>query len=181
MAMTPTGTADAGGVVESFEDYVRRRGADLERYAHVLAGDPIAAQDLVQTALIKALRRWRSIAAMDEPHAYIRRIVTTAYLDERRRHRRSPVEQLTAAPPDGPTGPDPATAAADLDAIGRALDVLTRQQRAVIVLRHFLDLDDNRIAAELGCSPGTVRSHASRALHRLRAAVNYPDLEWERS
>ena len=84
----------------TFEDYVARRGADLERYAYVLTADRTAAQDLVQTALLKALRRWRSIAQMDEPHAYVRRIVTTCYLDDRRRRARRPAEHLTACPPD---------------------------------------------------------------------------------
>jgi RNA polymerase sigma-70 factor (sigma-E family) len=161
----------------TFEDYVARRGADLERYAYVLTADRTAAQDLVQTALLKALRRWRSIAQMDEPHAYIRRIVTTCYLDDRRRRARRPAEHLTALPPDSAGPADPAVGAADLDAVVRALDTLTRQQRAVIVLRHLIDLDDDRIAIELGCSTSTVRSHASHALQRMRATLTYPDLE----
>lgn len=168
------------GDAESFEDYVGRRGRDLERYAHVLTADPAAAQDLVQTALIKAMRRWRSIAAMAEPHAYVRRIITTTYLDDRRRLRRRPAERLTDIPPELPDAVDPAASVLDLDAIGRALGILTRQQRAVVVLRHLLDLDDDRIAAELGCSPATVRSHAAHAIGRLRGALSYPDLEWKR-
>ena len=161
----------------TFEDYLARRGADLERYAYVLTADRTAAQDLVQTALLKALRRWRSIAQMDEPHAYVRRIVTTCYLDDRRRRARRPAEHLTACPPDSAGHADPAVGAADLDAVVRALEMLSRQQRAVIVLRHLIGLDDDRIAAELGCSPSTVRSHASHALQRMRATLTYPDLE----
>ena len=182
--MTSTGASDAAGeagVAETFEAYVARRGPDLERYAYVLTADPAAAQDLVQTALIKAMRRWRTIAAMAEPHAYVRRIVTTSFLDERRRRSRRPAELLTAAPPELVADDDPAVAAADLDAIGRALNSLSRQQRAVLVLRHLLDLDDDRIAAELGCSPATVRSHASHALQRLRTTLSHPDLERKRS
>ena len=45
------------------------------------------------------------------------------------------------------------------------------------MLRHLIDLDDDRIAVELGCSPSTVRSHASHALQRMRATLTYPDLE----
>jgi RNA polymerase sigma-70 factor (sigma-E family) len=165
----------------TFEEYVTHRGRDLERYAAVLTSDPASAQDLVQTALLKALRRWPSIAAMDSPHAYVRRIVTTTYLDDRRRHRRRPSEQLTADLPDRPTIADPVAGVADLDAIGHALGTLSRQQRAVIVLRHLVDLDDDAIAAELGCSTATVRSHASHALHRMRATLTYPDLERKRS
>jgi RNA polymerase sigma-70 factor (sigma-E family) len=160
-----------------FEEYVATRGRDLERYAYALVSDATSAQDLVQSALLKALRRWRRIATMDEPHAYVRRILTTCYLDDRRLKSRRPAERLTAEVPETSTGPDPNTAAADLDAIGRALHVLTRQQRAVVVLRHYLDMDDETIADELGCSPATVRSHAAHGLQRLRTTLSYPDLE----
>ena len=46
---------------------------------------------------------------------------------------------------------------------------LPPQQRAVLVLRHYEDLDDGRIAAILRCTPATVRAHASKAAARLRS------------
>jgi DNA-directed RNA polymerase specialized sigma24 family protein len=52
-------------------------------------------------------------------------------------------------------------------------------QRAVIVLRYFEDRDDEDIAHLLGCAPATVRSHAARGLHRLRAAMPALDLTLE--
>ena len=48
------------------------------------------------------------------------------------------------------------------------LQGLPPQQRTVLVLRYFLDLDDVRIARSLGISRGTVRSHAALGLQRLR-------------
>lgn len=158
-----------------FDAYVAANGAGLERYAYVLAGQSATAQDLVQTALMKAYRKWRRISRMEFPDAYVRRIVTTSFLDLRR----SPgsAEQPLATVPDPPDGPDPAVAVANRDEISWALGSLSAQQRAVIVLRHYLGLDDAAIAAELRCSESTVRSHASRALKRMRDFLTYPNLQ----
>src|SRR3954449_6511539 len=68
-----------------FEEYVAARGPALERYAYVLTGDAQRSQDLVQIALVKAYRRWRWIVRAGHPDAYVRGIVTTPYLDGRRR------------------------------------------------------------------------------------------------
>src|SRR4051794_20911234 len=67
-----------------FDEYVAARGPALERYAFVLTGDAQRSQDLVQTALVKAYRRWRWVVRAGHPDAYVRRIVTTSYLDWRR-------------------------------------------------------------------------------------------------
>lgn len=159
----------------SFDDYLARHGAALHRYAYVLTGSADDAQDVVQAALIKAYRRWRRIGRMASPHGYVRRIVTHCFVDQRRR--RSAAERPTDEFPESPDPSDIAERAADVDAVVRALAVLTPQQRAVLVLRHLLDLADDDIAGELGCSAATVRSHASRGLQRLRASLSYPDLE----
>jgi RNA polymerase sigma factor (sigma-70 family) len=54
------------------------------------------------------------------------------------------------------------------ESVRRALVTLPARQRAVIVLRYFDDLSEAETAAALGCSVGAVKSHASRALARLR-------------
>lgn len=51
----------------------------------------------------------------------------------------------------------------------RALDRLTRRERAVLALRFYLDLTEAQIARELGIAPGTVKSTVARALAKLRA------------
>jgi RNA polymerase sigma-70 factor (sigma-E family) len=152
-----------------FGEYVATRGPALERFAYVLSGDPHLAQDLVQTALLKAYRRWRWVARTEHPDAYVRRIVTTSYVDWRRR--RSNGEAPTGTLPD-PGGPDLADAVAERDQLRRALAGLTPRQRAVLVLRHYEGLDDATIAGLLRCGEGSVRTHASRGLHRLRAALD---------
>lgn len=163
------------GEASGFEDYLDRHGAALQRYAFVLTGNAADGEDLVQTALAKAYRQWRRIDRMSSPHAYVRRILTNCFVDQRRR--RPAVYSGDALIDVADPAADFAGQTADLDAIIRSLDCLTAQQRAVLVLRYLLDLSDEDIAAELGCSASSVRSHASRGLQRLRSLLSYPDLE----
>jgi RNA polymerase sigma-70 factor (sigma-E family) len=157
-----------------FEEYVAARGRALERYAFVLTGDRQRSQDLVQTALFKAYRRWRRVARVEHPDAYVRRILTTSYLDWRRR--RSSTEEVTGDLPEpsavGGGGGDPADQVVMRDEVLRALATLTPHQRAVLVLRHYEGYDDVAIGAVLGCSEKTVRSHATRGAQRLRAVLD---------
>jgi RNA polymerase sigma-70 factor (sigma-E family) len=152
-----------------FSEYVAARGPALERFAYVLTGDAHRAQDLVQTALLKAYRRWRWVARSEHPDAYVRRIVTTAHVDWWRR--RSSTEQPVGELPDRPGGADPGDRVADRDELRRALATLTPRQRAVLVLRHYEGWDDAAIAAALRCGEASVRTHASRGLQRLREAL----------
>jgi RNA polymerase sigma-70 factor (sigma-E family) len=150
-----------------FEEYVAQRGRALERYAYVLTGDAHRSQDLVQTALVTAYRRWGRIVRTDNPEVYVRQIVTTAYLDWRRR--RSNAESPTAELPDtGSQRDDPGERVVVRDQVRRAFAALTPAQRAVMVLRHLEGYDDEAIARVLRCSTATVRSHASRGTHRMR-------------
>ncbi len=156
-----------------FEEYVATRGRALERYAYVLSGDPHLAQDLTQTALVKAYRRWSWVARADQPDHYVRRILTTSFIDWTRR--RSSTERPTETVPEGSSGRDPATVTVVRDQLRRGLTSLTAQQRAVLVLRHYEGYDDEAIGAVLQCSAATVRSHASRGLHRLRDFLTTED------
>ncbi len=160
-----------------FEEYVATRGRALERYAFVLAGDAHLAQDLTQTALVKAYRRWSWVVRADHPDQYVRRILTTSFIDHTRR--RSSTERPVDVAPDGPGGPDPAHLTVVRDQVRRGLTSLTAQQRAVLVLRIFEGYDDDAIADVLRCSPATVRSHASRGLDRLRTFLSDDELSGE--
>src|SRR3954447_19443978 len=101
-----------------FEEYVAARGAALERYAFVLTGDAQRSQDLVQIALVKAYRRWRWVVRARHPDAYVRRIVTTSYLDWRRRRSSDepPVETVRDV---AAAGSDPADRIVERDEVRR--------------------------------------------------------------
>jgi RNA polymerase sigma factor (sigma-70 family) len=73
-----------------------------------------------------------------------------------------------------PAVADQAAEVADRDLLLRGLAVLPTRQRAVLVLRYFEDLSEAQTAALLGCSVGTVKSQAARALARLREITAEP-------
>jgi RNA polymerase sigma-70 factor (sigma-E family) len=150
--------------MESFEAFVAARGPGLLRFAYLLSRDRHQAQDLVQEALSRTHRRWSRV---DQPDAYVRRAIVNDFLSWRRRRASSEVV-TDAVPHTAAGGRGHAAAQADRDAMWRMLAQLPRQQRAVLVLRFYEDLDDPTIAALIGCSPATVRAHASKALARLR-------------
>ncbi len=150
---------------DSFDDFVVRRHTALLRFAHVLAGDPHTAADLVQDALVRAGMSWHRILRQEDPEAYLRRTIVNLNLNRWRRTRR---ERLVGSVPD--TGhDDPPTRD---DAVWAALSKLPRAQRTVLVLRFYEDMSQAQIAAVMGCSIGTVKSSTSRAMDNLRALLD---------
>jgi len=156
---------------DGFTEFVAVSSASLLRSAWLLTGEPARAEDILQTALAKAWRRWDTVRVANDPRAYVRRIIFTTYVSwwRGRWHRERP----TAAPPERAAPGDLAADHARRDALRRALARLSRQQRAVVVLRYAEDLSVARTAELLGCSEGTVKVQAARALATLRAD---PDL-----
>lgn len=148
------------------EALVADHGQALLRTAYLLCGDAKRAEDLVQSALLKALRRWRKVDAPVNAYAYLRRIVANEYVSWRRL-RSSGERPVTHERLDGTTT-DVASAVDDRDEAWRLLATLPKQQRAVLVLRLYEDMTDADIADVLGCAVGTVRSHASLGLATLR-------------
>lgn len=147
-----------------FTEFVTGRSPALLRSAWLLTGDAARAEDLLQTALASAWRRWGRI---DDPESYVRRTLFTTYLTWWRRRWRAEVPAST--PPERPAGGDHAAETANRDAVRRALARLSRQQRAVVVLRFVEDLSVADTAALLGCSAATVKVQSGRALATLRA------------
>jgi len=154
---------------ESFEDFVTGSSARLFTTALLLTGRHRAeAEDLLQSVLERAYRRWRRIGQGGDPEPYVRQMLVNASVDRWRVLRRRSEEPLLAVRAD-PAAADQAAGIADRDLLLRALAVLPPRQRAVLVLRYFSDLSEAQTAAALGCSVGSVKSQTSRALARLRA------------
>jgi RNA polymerase sigma-70 factor (sigma-E family) len=160
------------GPEDSFPAFMAAALPSLLRFGYVLTGDPHRGEELVQSALVTTYRRWRHLRH-EEPHAYVRRAIVNAHTSLWRRHRReTPLPDgfdLPAAAADGAARYD------DVDQVLRALRALPPRQRAVIVLRYYDDLSEAEIARTLGCSPGTVKSQASRALRTLRRELELTD------
>ena len=150
---------------EDFEEFVRASWGRLSRAAYALTGNRNDAEDLLQAVLVGTYARWSTVGRSD-PVAYVRRALVNRYVDGWRRQRRVRLDP-TDAPPDTPVagGLDEVEARADLQ---RVLSGLTERERAMVVLRYYLDCSERDVAAELGCSVGTVKGTCSRALARLR-------------
>jgi RNA polymerase sigma-70 factor (sigma-E family) len=150
----------------SFDAFVAARYASLVRAAYLLTGDRGHAEDLVQSALLRAYPAWGR-GGPEHPEAYVRTVMVRLAL--RWRNRRWRGEVPTAELPDLPDLPLRERDGADPGPVRDALRALPVDQRAVLVLRFYEQLSVEETAAVLRIRPGTVRSRTSRALAALRA------------
>lgn len=154
------GTRDEAG----FEEFVAARSDDLLRTAVLLTRDRGHAEDLLQTALVKAYRRWNRIGSAD-PYPYVRRILVTSAASWRRLRT---TQEIVSLPSHDVPGPDANDGFADREQMADALATLPPRMRAVLVLRYAEDLSEADTADLLGCSVSTVKSQTQRGLARLR-------------
>ncbi len=147
----------------TFEDFVATRSPRLLHLAYLLTRDRGQAEDLLQTALARAWPMWDRIRS--DPEAYDRRILinTSSAWWRRKWNGEVPTERLPER-----AAADPHHGVDDRHEMFAALRRLPRQQRVVVILRYYEDLSEEDIADALGISPGTVKSHAHKALAALR-------------
>ncbi len=146
---------------EAFDAFVRARYPQLLRFGIALTGSADAAGDLLQDALERTLMAWHRLDAHDNPEGYVRRAMVNRNISIWRKRRR---ERLTDTVPDRGYVDHH-----DDGTMWEALKTLPPRQRAVLTLRYYEDLSEAQIAEVLGCSVGTVKSQASRAIAKLRA------------
>jgi RNA polymerase sigma-70 factor (sigma-E family) len=158
-----------------FADFVRRQSNAMLRAAWLLTGgDWALAEDLVQTALGEVWRRWDRVSAMESAEGYAHKIMVNAFL--RWRGRRWTGEIAWAAPPESASDTGAFRQVDTREALRQALRELTAKQRAVIMLRYFEDRTETDTARIMGCSVGTVKSQAAKALARLRHVPGLMDV-----
>ncbi|MEV7428261.1 SigE family RNA polymerase sigma factor [Nocardioides sp. NPDC092400] len=154
----------------SYDEFFRASWPRLYRTTLFVAGDAAAAEDALQSAFAKAYAGWRRVAAADDPEAYVRRMAVNEVLGSRRHgwgRRERPHERVEPLGDRAP-GAGLETAVVLRDRLWTAVLELPPRQRAVVVLRYYEDLSEAAIAEVLGCSRGTVKSQASKALAHLR-------------
>lgn len=135
-----------------FEAYVVQRRTQLRRVAYLLCGDVHAAEDLVQTALMKLYVAWPRVRS-ESVDGYVRRILVNTSIDESKRPWRREAPGLDGVDGSAAAGLAPE----DRSAVVGALAQLPAGQRRAVVLRHFLGLSVEETAADLDCTAGTVR------------------------
>ncbi|MFI7708597.1 SigE family RNA polymerase sigma factor [Nonomuraea sp. NPDC049480] len=153
-----------------YDTFVEASWHRLLRTAYLLARDWGAAEDLVQTALLKAWQAWPRLG--DEREAYVRKIIVNLHVSWWRRRWRQ-AELTSESPPDQAQAADHLGQADDRELVWQALGRLPARQRAVVVLRFFEDMTEAQTASTLGCSVGTVKSQANRALAKLRVDESF--------
>jgi RNA polymerase sigma-70 factor (sigma-E family) len=151
----------ASAVTALFEEHY----ASLVRMARLLVDDRETAEDVVMEAFTSLYRRWTAIRDPAEAHRYVRSSVLNGARSQLRRRHESRSPQQEAAR-DGHE-----TNESDRSTVTQLLATLPYRQRQVLVLRYFVDLTEAQIAYELGVSPGSVKTHASRGLAALARAL----------
>lgn len=147
--------AETGRFEDVFPDLYRL----AYRVSFKVLGDRGDAEDVAQEALARTHVRWARLR--DRPEGWVVTVATNLAIDRLRRRNRSTE-----------TGSEPVALVevhlSERIDLARALRRLSRRQRQVVVLRYLADWPELEVADALGCTPGTVKSHASRGLAQLR-------------
>jgi RNA polymerase sigma-70 factor, ECF subfamily len=141
----------------------------LNSLAHGILRDRELAEDATQQALLTAWRELPKLRDADRFDAWTYRLLVNACYAEGRKARRWMPN--VGGPIDEPTIPDATDGVADRDQLERAFRRLSVDQRAVVVLHHYLDLTLEQVSEALGIPMGTVRSRLHRAMQALRSAL----------
>jgi RNA polymerase sigma-70 factor (ECF subfamily) len=159
------------GDQEAFAALVREHVDWMFAVAQRILRDFDRAEDAVQQALVSAWKELRSLRDHDRLEPWLRKIlVRECYQDARRARRVDATVQLLpgtlASPPDDFLG------VALRDELERAFRRLPADQRAMLVLHHYLGLTPSEIADSLGIPAGTARSRLHYAHSAMRAALD---------
>ncbi|MBA3349677.1 MAG: RNA polymerase sigma factor [Actinobacteria bacterium] len=139
---------------------VEQHGDELIRYARRLSGDD--AEDVLQEALLRALRSYPRLANGSHLRAWLYRVTTTTAWDHSAR-RKNRAEVLTDTLPVTVANPHH-----DHDDFGSLVGQLSPGARTALTLRYVEDLSYESMSARLGCSPEAARQRVSAAVRSLR-------------
>jgi RNA polymerase sigma factor (sigma-70 family) len=144
--------------VLEFDEFYRAHYAKTVRLARLLTGSVTAAEDLAQETF---LRVHRHAASLDNPAGYLHTTTVNVCRNWHRSQSRDALRMIRLGPP-------PLSLSLHAQELDAVVAELPYRQRAVLVLRYWLDLSEADIARALSCRAGTVKSLHSRALTRLR-------------
>ena len=185
MTATETLGAPQGDVQEqawvppTWEEIVEQHSARVYRLAYRLTGNPHDAEDLTHDVFIRVFRSLHSYRP-GTFEGWLHRITTNVFLDKMRRKQRIRFDALSdesaARLPSRELGPESTYDATHFDDdVQRALDALSPEFRAAVVLCDIEGLSYEEIAATLGIKLGTVRSRIHRGRAQLREALAHRD------
>ena len=168
------------GDLRAYEVLVKTHSSIAQRTAYVITGDAAEAEDAAQQGFIKAyyaLGRFRSGSPF---RPWLLKIVANEARNRRRSSGRRSGLALRVAEDRRREGAAPSPEAAvltrdDASHLVAALDTLREEDRLVVTYRYLLELSELETAAALGWPKGTVKSRLSRALKKLRIALEEDD------
>jgi RNA polymerase sigma-70 factor (sigma-E family) len=165
MAVSFEEATAASASTATFEEVFPALIRDSYRVAYRLLGDRSEAEDVAQEACARAYSRWSSIRDHAEPWCV--RVASNLALDLLRARTRALRRNERLRADETAAGPK-IDERLDLYA---ALEKLPRRQRETVVLRYLGDLSEAQTADLIGCSVGSVKTHASRGLAALKEVI----------
>jgi RNA polymerase sigma-70 factor (ECF subfamily) len=163
------GAARAGSA-RAISDLFERHWADAWRAARAITGSSEQAADVAQDAFEQAIKGLPGFNGRASFATWLHRIVVNRALNVARAERRSlPVGDARGL------AEGPAFVSERAEEVLAALGALPPDQRAVVVLRHWLGYSIAETAELLGVPPGTVQSRQARALGELRRRLEVSD------
>jgi RNA polymerase sigma-70 factor (ECF subfamily) len=152
----------------TFDDFFLAEFPRLVSMLTAWSGDRAVAEDLAQDALLQAHRNWATVVTLERPGTWVRRVALNRSSNEgrRRRRERAALSRLRAD-----VHHEVAIPTAD-DQLWARVRALPAAQRDATIMRYVDDLPLADIAAVLGCSDGTVKTHLQRARRTLAAHLS---------
>ena len=149
----------------SFEDFFRQKYPSVYAGLLITFRDPQVAEDAAEEAFAKAWLRWGRVRQMDHPRAWVARVAFHHVIEQRSRSKRDQEESQAAGVLEQ-VPPHDADVALKVD-LESLLGTLSHRQRAVLVLRYYLDMSTKDTAKALRIEEGTVKRYCADALQRL--------------
>lgn len=156
-------------VDDDFEEWFRVTLPVVRRAVRSIVSSAVESDDVAAEAFARALVRWPRVRDLPHRDAWVIRVASNLAIDTvRTRSRR---ERILIVQRAVEALPDSTEASAERLALVLALGRLPRRQREAIALRYLVGLPEAEVAAVLGISPNTVKTHLSRALSSLRDSL----------
>lgn len=153
---------------DSFAEFYRREWRDVVGFGVVLTGDRWVAEELAQEGFAAACRRWERVRDMDQPGAWVRRVVVNQSVS---RLRRRGVERRALARMGNPGDSPGLNLDGRTDEVWSAVRLLPKRQGQVIALVYFDGMTVGEASQVIGCSHETARTHLKRGKRTLAARL----------
>lgn len=146
----------------------REHYRSLVRLASLLLGDVGASEEVVQDAFVRLQMRWGGLRNLDKAPAYLRSVVLNGARSRLRHQKvRDRYDARQPSRADARSAEAGAMASEEHRRVVEALRQLPERQREALALRFYLDLSEAEMAASMGCSTGSVKTHVHRGLAAL--------------